>query len=385
MNSLEWFEDDSETTLDYPFHDYDIISSPNDFNVLTLFNFVDKGTVVIPGFQRHYVWDIKRASKLIESIIMGLPIPQIFLYEQGRNRFSVIDGQQRLMSIYYFMKQRFPRSEKRSELRTIFEQEGKVPDHILFNDLYFTKFNLALPTQIPNQKNKFNGLNYSTLGDYQSGFELRPIRSIIVKQVSPEEDDSSIYEIFNRLNSGGVNLRPQEIRSSLYHSDFYSMLYRINLHPRWRELVGFGAPDLHMKDIEFLLRGFAMLIEGATYNSAMVKFLNDFSRHAKGYDESKIQLLENIFVRFLEGSRALPDDAFLGTTDRFSITIYESVFVAAAEELQESDEKKIIDPQSVQRLKSEPDFLFASEKASASKSNVAQRLALARNIIQLVE
>src|SRR6266404_1652265 len=109
------------------------------------------------------------------------------------------------MSIYYFIKQRFPRKDKRTELRQIFDQYGKIPDEIFDDDSYFTNFNLSLPEQLPNQRNKFNGLNYSTLGDYRSAFDLRPIRSVIVKQVSPKDDDSAIYEIFNRLNSGGVN------------------------------------------------------------------------------------------------------------------------------------------------------------------------------------
>ncbi|MGQ4133778.1 DUF262 domain-containing protein, partial [Escherichia coli] len=98
----------------------------------------------MPNFQRHYVWDIKRASKLIESLLIGLPIPQIFLYEQDKNEFLVIDGQQRLMTLYYFVNGVFPRKEKRSELRKIFEDNGNIPENILHNDEYFTKFNLKL-------------------------------------------------------------------------------------------------------------------------------------------------------------------------------------------------------------------------------------------------
>jgi uncharacterized protein with ParB-like and HNH nuclease domain len=84
--------------------DYDISVSPNDFNINTIFDFIKGGTIKIPNFQRNYVWDIKRASKLIESLLIGVPIPQIFLYEEKRNSFLVIDGQQRLMTIYYFIK-----------------------------------------------------------------------------------------------------------------------------------------------------------------------------------------------------------------------------------------------------------------------------------------
>jgi Protein of unknown function DUF262 len=92
-------EDDDDSTV----REYDISASPNDFNILTIMSFLESGHVKIPAFQRNFVWDIKRASKLIESIVIGLPIPQVFLFEEGRNRFLVIDGQQRLMSIYYFV------------------------------------------------------------------------------------------------------------------------------------------------------------------------------------------------------------------------------------------------------------------------------------------
>lgn len=96
-----WFEDyvgeDEQIEVD----EFDITATPNDFNVATLFNFIESGAVVIPGFQRNYVWDRQRASKLIESLILGLPVPQIFLYESARNKFQVIDGQQRLLSIYF--------------------------------------------------------------------------------------------------------------------------------------------------------------------------------------------------------------------------------------------------------------------------------------------
>lgn len=382
----EWFEDESDLEdLEYPLHEYELTASPNDFNVTTLYNFIESGTVRIPGFQRNYVWDIKRASKLVESLIIGLPVPQIFLYEESRNKFLVIDGQQRLMSIYYFIKQRFPREEKRTGLRQIFDTHGKIPDSTFDDDSYFVKFNLKLPEQLPSQKNKFNDLNYSSLGDYRSAFDLRPIRSVIVKQVSPKDDDSAIYEIFNRLNSGGVNLKPQEIRMSLYHSEFYNMLYRMNTQQEWRRLTGISEPDLHMKDLEFLLRGFAMLVDGQRYNPSMVKFLNAFSLKARTFDANKIQYLERLLMSFLESCSELDNDAFQSGINRFSITIFESIFAAACGTAYADGAlvKGKITAESVTKLKSDEKFLSASERTTASKTNVTTRLQRAREIIDL--
>ncbi len=238
--------------------EYDIAVSPNDFNVMTLFSLVESGAVRIPGFQRNFVWDIWRASRLIESLILGLPVPQLFLYEQERNRLLVIDGQQRLMSIYYFVKKRLPRKDRRTELRRIFDEKGALPDQVLHDDDYFESFVLKLTQTLPERPNKLNGLDYDSLGHYRSQLDLRPIRNIVVKQSAPTGDDSTMFEVFQRLNTGGIALRPQEIRASMYHSDFYDMLSRINAErSEWRRLLPAEAPDLHMKDVEILLRGFA--------------------------------------------------------------------------------------------------------------------------------
>ena len=143
------FDGDYDHDEEYSFTEYDVTSSPNDFNVKTIYDFIISGSIKIPDFQRNYVWDLKRASKLIESIITGIPIPQIFLYEKSKNNFLVIDGQQRLMTIYYFINKRFPNKDKRSELRDIYDEHRKIPQEILENDDYFAKFNLKLPGKTP--------------------------------------------------------------------------------------------------------------------------------------------------------------------------------------------------------------------------------------------
>ncbi|MGE5297365.1 MAG: DUF262 domain-containing protein, partial [Solirubrobacterales bacterium] len=290
-NDTPWFDDYAEEADAVQIEEYDITASPNDFNILTIFNFLESGAVRIPGFQRNYVWDLGRASKLIESLILGLPVPQIFLYELDRNRFVVIDGQQRLMSVYYFMKQRFPKKERRAELRAIFDENGKIPDNVLHDDEYFDNFRLKLPEIAPNQPNRFKGLSYLQLDAHKTQFELRTIRNVIIKQNSPQGDDSSMYEVFNRLNTGGINLKPQEIRTSMYHSPFYELLYHMNSLPGWRRFLPLNEPDLHMKDVEILLRGFAMLIDGENYAPSMVKFLNQFSRKCRSHDVKKNQFL----------------------------------------------------------------------------------------------
>jgi uncharacterized protein with ParB-like and HNH nuclease domain len=371
-----WFEDYAEEEDDVQISEYDITSTPNDFNVSTLYNFVESGAVRIPGFQRNFVWDLARSSKLIESLILGLPVPQLFLYEQARNRFLVIDGQQRLMSIYYFVKKRFPRKSKRAELRTIFDSEGGIPDDILHDDSYFETFGLRLPEKLPNQKNRFKGLNYSTLGEYKTQFDLRPIRNVVVKQNAPSEDDSSIYEVFNRLNTGGINLRPQEIRTSMYHSKFYDMLFHLNGIGTWRKLLRATEPDLHTKDIEIILRGFAMLIDGRDYAPSMVRFLNRFSLKAKAHTDDQNTYLGNLFTSFLSACKSLPDDAYLNKKNRrFNIALYEAVFTAACREAfrERRDVIGELRPEELSELESDAQFTAAAIAATTQTAPVPKR------------
>lgn len=381
-----WFDDYSEDEDEFQIDEYDLTATPNDFNVITIYNFMESGTVKIPGFQRNYVWDINRASKLIESIILGLPIPQIFLYEESRNKFLVIDGQQRLMSIYFFIKRRFPSKEKRVELRRIFEENGSIPEKILANDDYFSDFNLSLPQKLANQPNKFRGLNYHTLEDYKTQFELRPIRNVVVKQNHPRDDDSSIYEIFNRLNSGGVNLYPQEIRASLYHSQFYDMLGRINMHPKWRKLLNMSEPDLHMKDIELLLRAFAMLVDGENYAPSLPKFLNGFSKRSKKNTFEQNNYLEELFHSFLEQCSTLPQDPFIRKRNgRFNVALFEAVFIASCRPAFKQH-KMLEQPlyiEKIQQLENDPAFVKASTEGTTKTSNVDIRFNRAQAILNI--
>ena len=380
-SGTNWYEGDEANDEEYEIKEYDITASPNDFNILTLHSFIESGAVKIPGFQRNFVWDLKRASKLIESVIIGLPIPQIFLYEESRNKFLVIDGQQRLMSLYYFIKGRFPRKEKRVQLREIFDEQSKIPDSVLEDDTYFTKFSLQLPHQLPGQPNKLNGLNYATLEEYKTTFDLRTIRNVIIKQNLPEGDDSSIFEIFNRLNSGGVNLTPQEIRISLYHSSFYEMLQKLNLYASWRELLGLPQPDLHMKDLEIVLRGFAMFMEGQNYRPSMAAFLNRFSSQCRNISGERLTQLKDIFERFVESCSSLPPRAFYGkASGKFNILLFEAVFAAQARAIHDGNAKPL-EPSRLDSLKEDTDFVEATQKSTTDKANVLTRLQRAQELV----
>ncbi len=384
---FEYEDDEKSDDINVVFKEYEISATPNDFNINTIFDFIESGVVKIPGFQRNYVWDKKRASKLIESILINIPVPQIFLYEQTKNSYLVIDGHQRLMTIYYFRKKRFPKTEARAKLRRIFNEKGEIPEQVLFDNRYFTEFNLDLNDPTTRKVSPLHGLNYSTLAELKTSFDLRTIRNYFIKQMVPPDDDSSIYELFNRLNSGGINLKPQEIRASLYHSDFYKDLNDMNLNRNWRKLLGLVDPDIHMKDIEILLRGFAMLIKGKDYSQSMVRFLNSFSDKAKKMKKGQIEHLHNLFIAFLNSCSGLGKFPFTLKTKKFNVLIYEAVFVAVCEpflnkRIEGVPEIPKIPKNKLKELKKDQEFITAAEKETARKINVDTRLQRARAILQ---
>jgi hypothetical protein len=378
----DWLDTGDEDDEEVQIEEYDLSSVPNDFNVLTTFNFIESGAVRIPGFQRNYVWDLPRASKLIESLILGLPVPQVFLYESGRNDFLVIDGQQRLLTIYFFMQQRFPRPKKRGELRAILAGEGLIPDNILHDDAYFSNFRLRLPDIAEGKKNKFSGLSYATLGEYKTQFELRTIRNIIVKQIRPSDDDSSIYEMFHRLNSGGVNLRSQEIRSSLYYSPFFEMLSDVNGRTEWRSLVAMPTLDMHLRDTEILLRALAMFCQGDNYSDSMARFLNRFSKQAKSFGDEEIAAHRQLLIWFIDTVSSIQGDrsVFLGKNGRFSVTMFESAFYATGK-LHQSNDSYLPSIERLSALRDDEEFLTFSRVASSHKQNVAGRLRRALELL----
>ena len=356
--------------------DYNVSTAPNDFNISTMYDFIRSGVLVIPGFQRNYVWDIKRASKLIESLIIGLPVPQIFLHEAARNRFHVIDGQQRLMSIYYFMEQRFPRDDARAKLRRIFAEHGNIPEKVLRDPDYFTDFRLNLPEKVHNSPNRLHGLTLEDLGDNKPDLLLRTVRNVIIRQNAPR-DDSAIYEIFSRLNSGGMNITPQEMRMSLYHSDFYGMLMQVNYEPEWRRLLNSPEPELRLKDVELLLRMFAMLMDAEGYAPSMSKFLNQFSKERQNNSKEANQYLEGVFKHFLKAASDLPSDVFVNkSNNRISIALMETVFAAACREKYQVRglPEGSLNSDEIGALETDSAFLKASQQATTQRANVHKRL-----------
>ncbi len=383
---FELEKDEGEITI----RPYEVDCLPNDYNITTLISLIERGYMKIPSFQRNYVWKRDMASKFIESIIIGLPIPQLFLFERERNNFLVIDGQQRLVTIYLFKKQRFPKNDKaRGIIRKYLSVGKQIPDSEFASD-DFEDFKLKL-SSISEQENQLDKLKYDTLAtienfDFKGEFDFnRTIRTITIKQIAPCEDDSSMFEIFSRLNSGGVMLRPQEIRMSIYYSPFYEKLVSdMNLNAEWRNFLGKKEPDLHMGEIEVLVRAFAMLDMANEYKSPLRNFLNVFSKKAMKFDNNEIKRRNKVFADFWSSCMELPKNAFRNDKNKFVISLFEAVFVTVCEKIeQEGLNGRRINGDSLDRLKRDPQFINFSQGSTASTISVTNRLQRARDIIEL--
>lgn len=365
---------------------YDISVIPNDFNVMTINSLIESGVISMPTFQRNYVWDRKRASRFIESLILGLPVPQIFLYQIERNKYSIIDGQQRLLTIYFFVKQRFPRSGKRTFLRKVFDENGNIPDSVLSDNEIFQDFKLQFAKQENGDPHPLNNKKYHTLDVAQkSAFDLMPIRCMSIRQNKPE-DNGSIYEIFSRLNTGGLNLSPQEIRGCLYRSDFYKMVYALNSEPCWRNLVGKKEEDDKFRDVEVLLRSYALLYDGALYSGSMIRFLNRFSKEAQSFDKEKIEQSKKIFFDFISVCADIDKKDFLTKTGSFNVSLFDAVFVTVAEKiLADGIEGATITQSAFNALREDEDFRTAITHSTSHVESVKTRLRLARKYLYGIE
>lgn len=268
----------SENEEAYPI--FDITTYPSDLTLTGLKELWDDGDLLIPKYQRNYVWNINQASLLIESFLLGLPVPQLFFYIDDKNRSLVIDGQQRVTSIAYFLDGYFG-VEGGDGKRTVFKLKGL------------------------NKKSPYLGKAFSDLPESdQRKLKKSVLRAINIKQLSPTDQSTSQYYIFERLNTGGTPLKPQEIRNCVFNGEFIDVLRELNENVHWREIIGQKKPNKFQRDIEMLLRVFAFTFYSSEYEKPMKEFLNiammrnqsGKTKYVNRFSESFSQICEKILL-----------------------------------------------------------------------------------------
>ncbi len=285
-----------------PFVEYDITSYPADYTLLVLWQMYKQGNITIPLFQRGFVWTQKQASALIESFLMGLPVPSIFFYIDNENKNLVIDGQQRLMSVFYFFEGYFGQENEKGK-RQIFRLTGL------------------------NKKSPYYNLKFEEMEDEDKRkLEMTVLRAINIRQLSPKNDDSCMYHIFERLNTGGTPLTSQEIRNCVYRGEFLDTLMALNRDENWRVLLGKKMPDKHLTDVELMLRAFGLRFMLSDYDKPMKSFMNKVSSRYRHMNEKEVAVFTNEFTRVCSMIvKYLPTRPF-SVRGPFNTSIFDSIF-----------------------------------------------------------
>ena len=233
------------------FVNFDLNIYPSDYTLKGLTEMWGDGEIEIPDFQRNFVWTIKQSSLLIESFLLGLPVPQVFFYVDDDERRLVIDGLQRISSIVFYFEGYFG-VESAQGRRRVFRLTG-------------------LDEKSPYENKRFEDLSEAD----QRKLRNTVMRVVNIKQLAPAENDTSMYYIFERLNTGGTPLRPQEIRNCVFSGGIVNELRELNDLPEWRKIIGRPKPEKHQRDVEIILRTFALYAGSESYEKPMKSFLNE--------------------------------------------------------------------------------------------------------------
>lgn len=255
--------------------EYDIATYPSDYTLKGLF---DKWNtkpkeIIIPDFQRGFVWSIEQSSKLIESFLLGLPVPPVFFYIDNDNLNQVIDGQQRLLSVFFFFEGYFGFQNEKGK-RKVFKLEG-------------------LNGKSPYYEKTFDKLE----DDQKRKLQGSVLRAINIRQLSPRGDFTCIYHIFERLNTGGTVLTSQEIRNVVYRGNFMEQLKTLNKNTNWRSILGKKILDKHQKDIELVLKAFSLCYHLDEYEKPMYNFLNDIAGRYKDSTSGNVDKFSKDFIK----------------------------------------------------------------------------------------
>jgi len=271
---IEGDEADDSSDLSSSITEREVLTKAGDPEVRALHDKYKRGKLILqPDFQRQFVWDRKKSSRLIESILLSVPLPIIYLSEQPDSKEYVIDGQQRLTSLFSFIDGQFPSGD---EFRLIGLTAYKELNKRSFKEI---------AEQIQDKI-----LNYS-------------LRSVtLLKQSSSDLK----FEIFERLNTGSEPLNDQELRNCVYRGPYNRLLKELAADPDFRTLLGLPGADRRLKDIELVLR-FAAFFHATylKYQPPMKRFFNHDMERFQQISDSDAQGLRNAFKNSVQIIKSL--------------------------------------------------------------------------------
>jgi hypothetical protein len=295
------------------------VVSGNDWTAETIINQINKGNIQLnPDFQRRDAWDKIRKSRFIESLILGLPVPQIVLAESKdrRGTYIVLDGKQRLLSIRQF---------------------SATAEDEVYEPLKLSKLDIRKDL---NGKSLESLKNDLVLFDDLSAFENQPIRTVVIKNWPNE---AFLYYVFLRLNTGSVSLSPQELRQALHPGKFVSFLDKSSSESiALKEILKLKKPDFRMRDAELLLRYYTFKNFINNYAGNLKSFLDDCCLHFNNTwdsDQEKIEEQLNSFelahqvIKSIFRNNAYRKWTGSGYENRFNRAVFDILILSFSEEV----------------------------------------------------
>ena len=261
--NLKNYDDDSEKIEDNNLLGYDISVFYNTYNLSVLMKWIEKGKLIVPEFQRSYTWDKKQASSFIDSLLRGFPIPSLFIYEdRDTDKYLIVDGQQRLLSLHKYITGKFNKEEK--------------PFKLIGESIH----------------KKWVDKAFNELGDDKDKLEDTLLNITTIRQVKTDGDRTSIYIIFQRLNTGGTPLKAQEVRMAISYGELAKYIDEISnrtVFSKWSFLTTEKEKNSNnnYRIQEFLLKIFAFYFEyvnGTLSGGSMRGFLDIFFDKEKNFD-----------------------------------------------------------------------------------------------------
>lgn len=318
-----------------------------DYPIESLVNKLKKENFYIPDFQRKFVWSKNQASRFIESLLLGLPVPGIFVFkEEDTGKHLVIDGQQRLKSLMFFYKGVF----------------GEGDSTVAF--------------RLSGLNSEWNGLTYEKLKEEDKlRLDDGVIHTIVFKQDAPADNMDSVYEVFERINTGGMKLSPQEIRHCVSYGKFTTLLMNLNQNKNWRAI--FGKENSRLKDVELILRFLTFYYGWKEYESPLKSFLSHFlETHREIEDKFAAEVTSRFDTAIKRIHESIGKKAFRPTR-AINAAFFDSVMVGLATRLEKRTITNAEIKTAYQSLLANYEYMALTSDTTSAPSNVAKRMALA--------
>lgn len=323
-----------------------------DFSVKELITLVNDGTInIAPDYQRKFRWEEERQSLLIESIFLGIPVPPIYMATNVDASWEVIDGLQRLSTIINFV------AEEDSEAR----RKINKPNRLVLKDL--------------KKLSNFNGADFNDLPrTLQLSFVMKPLKVITL---SDKSDFSVRFDLFQRLNTGGIKLTDQEIRSCVYQGRFNDLLKSLSQDQNFRKSIKLQKSKTENGTWEELvLRFFSYLNYRNNFVHNVTDFLNEYmSQATRNFNyENDTSLFMKTFEELSQLQFGIVKSPHRNIT---SIIFFEAVSVGAAEALRNREH---INLENFYEWVKDPNFNRLVTGATNTRNRVLERIEYCKNM-----